>query len=181
MSTPHWHSSRFDVHLHAALRHAPRGAGEPSEALRRIILHKAKEAVSPVRQPSRLAAAWRAFWRGPSLSPRLALATVAVLGLQTAVIGWLAWPRNDPATSAVRSTPAQQVPTLRLTFKPSVTEDQMRKALRSAGASLAGGPSELGEYWVWSSLRSLDEVRASLLASGLVQNVEVDLAGPREQ
>jgi hypothetical protein len=110
--------------------------------------------------------------------PRIATAMAVVVVLQTGVIGWLV---DDGARqdSRMRSTPVTEIRTLRVTIATGTTEAQLRAALQTAGARIVGGPNQLGEYWLASEMRSLDEVRASLQASGLVTSTEIDLAGPR--
>lgn len=111
--------------------------------------------------------------------PRLAMAMSVLLVAQTAVIGWLAFAPGSQDDTAMRSTPVTEVRTLRVTFAPEATESQLRAVLQSAGARVVGGPTQFGEYWLASGIRSLDEMKASLQASGLASSIEVDLAGPR--
>jgi len=68
--------------------------------------------------------------------------------------------------------------TLRVVFAPAATESQLRTALTSVGARIVGGPTQLGEYWLASSSASIDEVKTSLIRSGLTTSIEVDVVGP---
>lgn len=110
--------------------------------------------------------------------PRLAMAMSVLLVAQAAVIGWQAFAPGSQDDMAMRSTPVTEVRTLRVTFVPGATEPQLRAALQSAGAQVVGGPTQLGEYWLASGIRSLGEMKTSLQASGLTSSIEVDVVGP---
>lgn len=131
---------------------------------------------SPGSTPSLAESAWRLL--GRLAQPRFAGAMAVVLVLQTGVIGWLINDDNEQNASS-RSTPVTELRTLRVTISPGASEVQLRSALIAAGARIVGGPNQLGEYWLASEIRSLDEVKASLQASGLTISIEVDTAGPR--
>ncbi|WP_326539747.1 hypothetical protein [Pseudorhodoferax sp.] len=108
---------------------------------------------------------------GARLVPVLALLVVVQAGL----LGWQVW---APEPSAMRSGPVAEVRTLRVRFVPDVTEAQLRSVLLKAGARVVGGPNQLGEYWLASDIRSLDEMRQVLQGSGLARSIEVDTQGP---
>lgn len=112
--------------------------------------------------------------------PQFALAAVLVLTMQSALIGWLV-AEPGTATDDYRGIGITEVRTLRVTFAPDATEARIRAALLAAGARVVGGPNQLGEYWIASSMKSLDEVKAALLLTGLTMSIEVDAAGPRGQ
>lgn len=112
--------------------------------------------------------------------PAWATAMALVVVAQAGTIGWFMQERNL-ARSEIRSSTVTEVRTLRVTFQPTASEAQIRAALLGAGARIIGGPNQLGEYWVASGMVSLDEIKASLVKSGLVMTMEVDLMGPRGQ
>lgn len=134
------------------------------------------------RKPSARSAnpSWLQKLTGFLSQPQFALATVTFMIAQTAVIGWLASAPLDEA-SGYRSTGVSEMRTLRVTFVNEATEPRIRAALLSAGARVVGGPNQLGEYWIASSMKSLDEVKDALQSSGLVASIAIDLAGPRGQ
>lgn len=114
--------------------------------------------------------------------PRLATAMALVVFVQAGIIGWLAASSIDTETaSEARSVRVTEVRTLRVTFVPSASEAQVRMALLNTGAHIVGGPTQLGEYWLASGMVSLEEIKASLLKSGLVGSMEIDTSGPRGQ
>lgn len=110
--------------------------------------------------------------------PRLAMAMSVLVVTQATVIGYVALAPGSSDDTGMRSTPVTEVRTLRVSFVPDVSESRLRGALQAAGARVVGGPTQLGEYWLASDIRSLDEMKAALLASGLTRSIEVDLAGP---
>ena len=148
--------------------------GPPSTAATESAAGRAAGPTRAQTRPRNAIAAFLSFLA----QPRFATAMVVVLVLQAGVIGWLI---DDGARqdSRMRSTPVTEIRTLRVTIAAGTTEAQLRAALLTAGARVVGGPNQLGEYWLASQIRSLDEVRVSLQASGIVTSVEVDLAGPR--
>lgn len=115
-----------------------------------------------------------AWLAGPRLGPALAMCVL----LQAGVIVWMGQAADEQDT-AIRSTPVTEVRTLRVTPAPGLSEAQWRAALLASGARIVGGPTQLGEYWLASDMRSLDEIQAELLAAGAVTQAEVDREGPR--
>jgi len=142
-----------------------------------------------VREDSRPATAPKIGWRNVIAAlqqwlaqPRLATAMALVVFVQAGLIGWLAALSTDTGgPSEVRSVGVTEVRTLRVRFVPSASEAQVRMALLNTGAHIVGGPTQLGEYWLASGMVSLEEIKASLLRSGLVASTEFDTFGPRGQ
>ena len=123
--------------------------------------------------------AWNAFqswWSRPALG----IAAAALLSAQTGVIAWMAT-RPPEIVGGSHSEVVTEMHTLRVRFKAEASEAQVRNLLVGAGARIIGGPTQLGDYWVASNSRSLDEMVASLQQSGLVASMKVDLSGPRGQ
>jgi len=110
-------------------------------------------------------------------SPRLAVAMAAVIVVQGAGIAWLST-RGTTADDGLRSVPVTDMRTLRVRFVPGATEERIRTALQAAGARIVGGPNLVGEYWLASPMTSVEEMRSSLQASGLVGSMEADPLGP---
>jgi hypothetical protein len=123
---------------------------------------------------------WKGGFLGMSGNALAGVMAVALLA-QTGIIAWRATGPADPAWAESRGGIVTQMHTLRVTFSPTASEAQIRAMLVAASARFVGGPTQLGEYWVASSTHSLDEVKASLLRSGLVLTLEVDMAGPKGQ
>jgi outer membrane lipopolysaccharide assembly protein LptE/RlpB len=116
-----------------------------------------------------------------SLPLRVTLMAAALLAQGTAFAQALTATRCDIRPQLPCPAVVLEARTLRVAFAPSTTELQLRKALTRAGARIVGGPTQLGEYWLASSSVSLDEIKASLIRSGVAQSITVDLAGPRER
>ena len=119
-----------------------------------------------------------ASWMDVLVRPRVAGAMAMVLLVQLGVLGWLL-ERPQAAMERVRSLPVQELRTLRVSFVKGITEEQIRVALVAAGAHIVGGPSQVGEYWLASSMVSVEEMRAALEKSGVLANAEPDTVGPR--
>ena len=128
------------------------------------------------RRTPRAPAAWLAWALRPSLFAGMA----AALCVQAGVIAWMV-ARPGQVVGTLHSEVVTEMRTLRVTFKPQASETQIRTLLVGASARIVGGPTQLGEYWVASATRSLDDMRASLLRSGLVATIEVDHVGPQGQ
>lgn len=128
------------------------------------------------RQAPRTPAAWMTWALRPSLFSGMA----AALCIQAGVIVWMAV-RPGQVVGTLHSEVVTEMRTLRVTFKPEASETQIRTLLVGASARIVGGPTQLGEYWIASATRSLDDMRASLLRSGLVATIEVDRVGPQGQ
>jgi hypothetical protein len=110
--------------------------------------------------------------------PRMASAMAVVLVLQAGVIAWMGQHDVVAEYDESRGVAVQEARTLRVRFKGELPEREVRKALNAAGARIAAGPNQLGEYWLASDLVSLDEMKASLISSGVTEQIEVDTQGP---
>lgn len=129
--------------------------------------------VAAAAQPGWLQA-WLGWLSGPRLGPALAL----VVLVQAGVIALLRSAADDEGAS-MRSSPVTELRTLRVTPAAGVTEAQWRAALLNAGARVVGGPTQLGEYWLASDIRSLAEMQAQLQAAGVTTQIVIDTEGPR--
>jgi hypothetical protein len=110
--------------------------------------------------------------------PRMASAMAVVLVLQAGVIAWMG--QHDVAAEYddSRGVAVEEARTLRVRFKGDLPEREVRKALNAAGARIVSGPNQLGEYWLASDLVSIDEMKASLVSSGVTEQIDADTQGP---
>lgn len=111
--------------------------------------------------------------------PRMAGAMLALVMIQASL---LVWQHQDNAVpmETERGVSVTEVRTLRVRFRDDVSERDVRQALVAAGARMVAGPNQLGEYWLASELVSMEEMTASLRASGVTTQIEADTQGPRE-
>lgn len=124
---------------------------------------------------------WRsAFPTWVSRPSMMGMALASLVILQTGLMAWMA-ARPPEIVGAVHSEIVTEMRTLRVTFKPEASEARIRTLLVGASVRIVGGPTQLGEYWVASTTRSLEEMQASLRQSGLVDSMEVDTVGPHGQ
>ena len=65
------------------------------------------------------------------------------------------------------------VPVLQVTFKPNVTERDMRLLLVKIAGRVIDGPGQLGDYIVSVPARQIEPARQHLEDSGLVDEVTV--------
>lgn len=109
--------------------------------------------------------------------PELAYAAWALVVAQAGWIGMAEYSTHGESQQ-IRSGPGIVHRSLRVTFAKDVGEERLRNALISAGARIVAGPNQFGEYWLWSPVNSLDEMRAALAASGVVATMVVDESLP---
>ncbi|MEY8689488.1 MAG: hypothetical protein AB9M53_06365 [Leptothrix sp. (in: b-proteobacteria)] len=109
--------------------------------------------------------------------PALAYAAWALVVAQAGWIGLAEYAAQNDAQQ-IRSGPGLVHRSLRVTFAKDVGEEQLRNALISAGARIVAGPNQFGEYWLWSQVNSLDEMRTALQASGVIATMVVDESLP---
>ena len=132
------------------------------------------------RGPGASSSVWQALqrWLAWLTQPRMATAMAVMLVVQAGVIGWMS--QHDLATEydESRGVAVQEARTLRVRFKSELPERELRRALNAAGARIVSGPNQLGEYWLASDLVSLDEMKASLLSSGVAEQIDTDVQGP---
>jgi hypothetical protein len=105
---------------------------------------------------------------GPGLKPAAALVALLVVA-QGAVIALLALERD---TSPVRSaTPTAQTAFLVVAFDPQASEAAIRAVLLQAGATIVGGPKQLGEYRLAVSANRAQFAHSLLEQSKIVEYV----------
>jgi hypothetical protein len=89
---------------------------------------------------------------GGGLRPATALAGLALVAVQAGVILTLvAGPRDEDAGAGMRApgaTAVQDGPLLKVNFTPDAKESEIRHLLVSVQGRLAGGPGQLGDYYI---------------------------------
>lgn len=106
----------------------------------------------------------------PVLRPALATALVVVVA-QGVVIANLAVERDDSSEiRAVRPTVVDKGPWVKVNFKSDARETEIRMLLVQLGASLAAGPSQLGDWYVRVPEGRFDVALRALKASPVVES-----------
>lgn len=144
-------------------------------AMQRIRGERAPAATArPAQTPSwgERARAWLgAVLPQPVLRPVLAGALVVVM-VQAVVIANLAGERDDSAEMrAVRPSVVEKGPYLKVNFKADAREADIRMLLVQVNGSLAGGPSQLGDWFVRIPEAQIGSVADTLKASPFVESV----------
>ncbi|MEX8519215.1 MAG: hypothetical protein AB3X44_11955 [Leptothrix sp. (in: b-proteobacteria)] len=105
--------------------------------------------------------------------PEFAYAAWALVALQA---GWISTAEFSAhgERQEIRSGPTLVHRSLRVTFVKNIDEEKLRSALISAGARIVAGPNQFGEYWLWSQLNSLEEMRTALDTAGVVATMAAD-------
>jgi hypothetical protein len=120
------------------------------------------------------------FFAGLRPTPAFALAASLIL-VQAGVIGVLLVQQHKadlaaPDYGGMRAIPdgqAQLVPVLQINFKPESTEREIRMLLVSVGGTVVSGPGQLGNYVVSVAPEKIDQARAQLQQSKIVEAVSV--------
>ena len=118
-------------------------------------------------------AAWLGFSGG--LRPATAFAGLAIIAVQAGVIvSLVAGGRDEDAGAGLRATKATAVhegPLLKVNFAPDAKEAQIRHLLVSVQGRLAGGPGQLGDYYIavpaGREAALADELRRSPIVQGV--------------
>jgi len=120
-----------------------------------------------------------AFFGGFGLRPAVALAGFAVFAVQAGLIFALMGEAQDDAEQlrALKASRVEEGPLVKLNFAPDAREADIRHLLMSVQGRLAGGPGQLGDYFVRvpagkesaiaEQLRTNPIVQAASLAPGL--------------
>jgi hypothetical protein len=117
----------------------------------------------------------------PVLRPILAGALVVVVA-QAVVIANLATERDESTQiRAVRPTVVDKGPYLKVNFRADAREADIRLLLVGVNGSLAGGPSQLGDWYVRIPEAQVGAVAAKLKGSAIVESVaQVDALPARQ-
>ncbi len=133
--------------------------------------------VATVSPRKTLLSKWKAFFGLDS--PRAAFA-MGLIGLQFAAVSGLAlhiFSGNGPYSEArSTSTPASPVAVtkyLRVSFKSSATEGEIRKLLNAVQGDIVAGPSQIGEYFILTSNGIVEEKKAMFSAASVVESIEI--------
>jgi hypothetical protein len=109
--------------------------------------------------------------------PRLAYGIgLSVILIQAGMIGLLATRGNDAVFSEVRSraqVAAAAGPFIKVSFRPGAAEADVRFLLVSVGASIVGGPSQLGDYYQYLESKRTDWAAQQIRISPIVESVAV--------
>ena len=118
-------------------------------------------------------AAWLGFSGG--LRPATAFAGLAIIAVQAGVIvSLVAGGRDEDAGAGLRASKASAVhegPLLKVNFAPDAKEAEIRHLLVSVQGRLAGGPGQLGDYYIavpaGREAALADQVRRSPIVQGV--------------
>lgn len=109
--------------------------------------------------------------------PVTAFAGLAIIAVQGGVIlSLLQGPREDDAAAglrAPRATAVQDGPMLKVNFAPDAKEAEIRHLLMSVQGHLAGGPGQLGDYFVVVPAGKEAAVAEQFRGSPIVQAVSL--------
>jgi len=116
-----------------------------------------------------------AFFANFGMRPGYALAGVAVIALQAGIIGNLLQDARDDAAEirSLRTEPVEEGPLLKVNFAADAKEADIRFALMSVQGQLAGGPGQLGDYFVRVPAGQQDKAAEQLQKHPTVQAVAV--------
>jgi hypothetical protein len=114
----------------------------------------------------------------PVLRPAF-VGALAVVAVQAVVIGSLIGERSDDDASQLRTLPGSVAdatggPLLKLNFKPDAREADIRLLIVELNGSLAGGPGQLGDWYVrLPATANVDALASQLQGRGIVEAVAV--------
>jgi anti-sigma factor RsiW len=114
-----------------------------------------------------------AFFGDFGMRPALALAAVGVMAIQGGFIFNLMHEADDDAAQ-IRALQAKRVdegPLLKLNFAPDAKEADIRHLLMTVQGSLAGGPGQLGDYYVRVPAGQESQTAEQLKNNPIVQSV----------
>ncbi|MEN9560240.1 MAG: hypothetical protein RLZZ502_1451 [Pseudomonadota bacterium] len=143
-------------------------------------LHKAKARAQKTVATKSWFTQWFGSWLSPS-RPVYAFA-LALIVVQMGVIGGL-FLNDTPYTEtrASKSAPVVAGPFIKVSFKPDSKEADLRFLLVGLGASIVGGPSQLGDYYLYMAIERTDWAAAQLKQSPIVEQVNVIATLPAQE
>lgn len=121
----------------------------------------------------------RGWWQrllGDGFRPQYAYTLGAlVIALQTGVIGYFVADRESAfsETRARATVPAAIGPFIKASFKPDAKEAEVRFLLVGLGASIVGGPSQLGDYYLFLDAKRTDWAAQQLRQSPIIDAITV--------
>lgn len=115
------------------------------------------------------------FFAGFGLRPATAFAGLAIFAVQSGVIlNLVSAAREDESEiRALRASTVEDGPMLKLNFAPDAQEAQIRHLLMSVQGHLAGGPGQLGDYFVVVPRGQEEAIAARLKTNPIVSAVSL--------
>jgi hypothetical protein len=109
------------------------------------------------------------------MRPAAAFAALAIVVVQGGMIVHLLDSTHEDETDlrALRATTTDQQPMLKLNFKPDAKESDIRLLLVSVQGQLAGGPGQLGDYYVIVPPGKVEAAVEQLKSQPIVQAVSL--------
>lgn len=132
------------------------------------------KAMQRIRGPQPgLAERVRAFFDLLGARPATAFAGLAIIAVQAGVILSLMQPHPEDSAElrATRATAVTEGPMLKINFAPEAKEAEIRHLLMSVQGRLAGGPGQLGDYYVVVPAGREAAIAEQVKASPIVQGV----------
>jgi len=116
-----------------------------------------------------------AFFGSLAMKPALSMALAAVVLVQGGVIVNMMKGAQDDATEirAQRAQAVEEGPLVKVNFTPDAKESDIRMLLVSIQGTLAGGPGQLGDYYVRVPAGKEAAAAAKLKGVAIVQAVEL--------
>jgi len=114
-----------------------------------------------------------AFFGDFGMRPAMALAGFALVAVQGGVIFSLMMDAREDQSEirALKATRVEEGPMLKLNFAPDAKEADIRHLLMSVNGYLAGGPGQLGDYYVRVPAGKEAAIAEQLKANPIVQAV----------
>ncbi len=101
--------------------------------------------------------------------------SLAIVAAQTIVIGYMASNQSDDFSQirASQNAPPSVGPFIKISFRPDAKEVDIRFLMIQMGATIVGGPSQLGDYFLFLSPDRTDWAAQQLRKSPIVDSVTV--------
>lgn len=114
-----------------------------------------------------------AFFASFGIRPAIAFAAAAIFAVQGGVIVNLMHSAGDDASEirALRASVTDDGPMLKINFAPDAREAQIRHLLMTVQGRLAGGPGQLGDYYVIVSKGKEEQIARQLRSDPIVMAV----------
>lgn len=125
-----------------------------------------------------------AFFGDFGMRPAMALGMFAVIAVQSGVIFNMVQRHEDDEMQirALKTVRVDEGPLLKVSFAPDAKEADIRFALVAVQGTLAGGPGQLGDYYIRVPAGKESEFAERLKGNAIVQTVDlVPGLPPREQ
>ncbi|MEO9103104.1 MAG: zf-HC2 domain-containing protein [Burkholderiaceae bacterium] len=121
-----------------------------------------------------------AFFGNFGMRPAMALAGLAVVAVQSGVILDMMYgaKENEAEIRSLRATQVEEGPLLKINFAPEAKEVDMRLMLASVQGQLAGGPGQLGDYYVRVPEGRQQAALEQLKSNPLVQSAALSAGVP---